>query len=96
MTLSGSRRSNQNMPNAPEQLAIFGALMLYLDFINMFLFLLRNLRSQTMNGKLEARIPKFKTIFHDQNSKSGNKFCYFKHSKFEFVSGFGFRNSDFL
>ena len=32
---------HQNMPNAPEQLAIFGALMLYLDFINMFLFLLR-------------------------------------------------------
>ncbi|MFH1799546.1 MAG: Bax inhibitor-1/YccA family protein [Candidatus Omnitrophota bacterium] len=32
---------HQNMSNAPEQLAIFGALMLYLDFINMFLFLLR-------------------------------------------------------
>ncbi|HOW87049.1 MAG TPA: Bax inhibitor-1/YccA family protein [Candidatus Omnitrophota bacterium] len=32
---------HQGMPNAPEQLAIFGALMLYLDFINMFLFLLR-------------------------------------------------------
>lgn len=32
---------HQNTPNAPEQLAIFGALMLYLDFINMFLFLLR-------------------------------------------------------
>jgi len=32
---------HQSMPNAPEQLAIFGALMLYLDFINMFLFLLR-------------------------------------------------------
>lgn len=32
---------HQGMPGAPEQLAIFGALMLYLDFINMFLFLLR-------------------------------------------------------
>jgi FtsH-binding integral membrane protein len=32
---------HQNTANAPEQLAIFGALMLYLDFINMFLFLLR-------------------------------------------------------
>ena len=32
---------HQNMPGAPEQMAIFGALMLYLDFINMFLFLLR-------------------------------------------------------
>ncbi len=32
---------HQNMPNAPEQLAIVGALMLYLDFINMFLFLLQ-------------------------------------------------------
>jgi hypothetical protein len=32
---------HQSMPNATEQLAIFGALMLYLDFINMFLFLLR-------------------------------------------------------
>ncbi len=32
---------HQNMENAPEQIAIFGALMLYLDFINMFLFLLR-------------------------------------------------------
>jgi FtsH-binding integral membrane protein len=32
---------HQNMERAPEQLAIFGALMLYLDFINMFLFLLR-------------------------------------------------------
>ncbi len=32
---------HQNMPNASEQLAIFGALMLYLDFINMFIFLLR-------------------------------------------------------
>ena len=32
---------HQNMPNAPEQLAIFGALMLYLDFVNMFIFLLR-------------------------------------------------------
>ena len=30
-----------NMPEAPEQLAIFGALILYLDFVNMFLFLLR-------------------------------------------------------
>lgn len=32
---------HQNMENAPEQLAVFGALMLYLDFINMFIFLLR-------------------------------------------------------
>jgi FtsH-binding integral membrane protein len=32
---------HQNMQGASEQLAIFGALMLYLDFINMFLFLLR-------------------------------------------------------
>ena len=32
---------HQNMPHAPEQLAIVGALMLYLDFINMFLFLLQ-------------------------------------------------------
>ena len=32
---------HQGMPGAPEQLAIFGALILYLDFINMFLFLLR-------------------------------------------------------
>ncbi len=32
---------HQNMANAPEQLAIVGALMLYLDFINMFLFLLQ-------------------------------------------------------
>lgn len=32
---------HHHTPNAPEQLAIFGALMLYLDFINMFLFLLR-------------------------------------------------------
>lgn len=32
---------HQNMPNAAEQLAIMGALMLYLDFINMFLWLLR-------------------------------------------------------
>jgi len=32
---------HQNMSNAPEQLAIFGALMLYLDFINMFLWLLQ-------------------------------------------------------
>ncbi len=32
---------HQNMENAPEQLAIVGALMLYLDFINMFLFLLQ-------------------------------------------------------
>lgn len=32
---------HQNMPNASEQLAIRGALALYLDFINMFLFLLR-------------------------------------------------------
>ena len=32
---------HRNMPNAPEQLAIFGALMLYLDFINMFLWLLQ-------------------------------------------------------
>ena len=32
---------HQSMPNAPEQLAIVGALMLYLDFINMFLFLLQ-------------------------------------------------------
>lgn len=32
---------HQNMPNAPEQIAIIGALMLYLDFVNMFLFLLQ-------------------------------------------------------
>lgn len=32
---------HRNMPDAPEQLAIFGALMLYLDFINMFLWLLQ-------------------------------------------------------
>jgi hypothetical protein len=32
---------HQSMTNAPEQLAIVGALMLYLDFINMFLFLLQ-------------------------------------------------------
>jgi uncharacterized protein len=32
---------HRGMPGAPEQLAIFGALMLYLDFINMFIFLLR-------------------------------------------------------
>jgi FtsH-binding integral membrane protein len=32
---------HQSVPNAPEQLAIVGALMLYLDFINMFLFLLQ-------------------------------------------------------
>ena len=32
---------HQNMAGAPEQLAIVGALMLYLDFINMFLFLLQ-------------------------------------------------------
>ena len=32
---------HQNTPDAPEQLAIFGALMLYLDFINMFLWLLQ-------------------------------------------------------
>ncbi len=32
---------HQSTADAPEQLAIFGALMLYLDFINMFLFLLR-------------------------------------------------------
>ena len=32
---------HQGAPGAPEQLAIFGALILYLDFINMFLFLLR-------------------------------------------------------
>jgi len=32
---------HQSMANAPEQLAIVGALMLYLDFINMFLFLLQ-------------------------------------------------------
>jgi FtsH-binding integral membrane protein len=32
---------HQNMPGVPEQLAIVGALMLYLDFINMFLFLLQ-------------------------------------------------------
>lgn len=32
---------HRNMSNAPEQLAIFGALMLYLDFINMFLWLLQ-------------------------------------------------------
>jgi hypothetical protein len=32
---------HQNVPNAGEQLAIFGALILYLDFVNMFLWLLR-------------------------------------------------------
>jgi len=32
---------HQSVPDAPEQLAIVGALMLYLDFINMFLFLLQ-------------------------------------------------------
>ena len=32
---------HQNMANPAEQLAIFGALMLYLDFINMFLWLLQ-------------------------------------------------------
>lgn len=32
---------HQSLGNAPEQLAIVGALMLYLDFINMFLFLLQ-------------------------------------------------------
>ncbi len=32
---------HQSMENAPEQLAIIGALILYLDFINMFFFLLR-------------------------------------------------------
>ena len=32
---------HQNMPGAPDQLAVLGALALYLDFINMFLFLLR-------------------------------------------------------
>lgn len=32
---------HQSTAEASEQLAIFGALMLYLDFINMFLFLLR-------------------------------------------------------
>jgi len=32
---------HRSMGNAPEQLAIIGALMLYLDFINMFLFLLQ-------------------------------------------------------
>jgi FtsH-binding integral membrane protein len=32
---------HRGMSNAPEQLAIVGALMLYLDFINMFLFLLQ-------------------------------------------------------
>lgn len=32
---------HQSMPDAPAQLAIYGALTLYLDFINMFLFLLR-------------------------------------------------------
>ena len=32
---------HQSTSNAPEQLAIIGALRLYLDFINMFLFLLQ-------------------------------------------------------
>ncbi len=32
---------HQGVENAPEQLAIVGALMLYLDFINMFFFLLQ-------------------------------------------------------
>ncbi|HNX67897.1 MAG TPA: Bax inhibitor-1/YccA family protein [Candidatus Omnitrophota bacterium] len=32
---------HQSTPNAPEQIAIYGALMLYLDFINMFLWLLQ-------------------------------------------------------
>ena len=31
----------QSNPNAPDQLAILGALKLYLDFINMFIFMLR-------------------------------------------------------
>jgi FtsH-binding integral membrane protein len=32
---------HQNNPDAPDQLAIMGALKLYLDFINMFIFMLR-------------------------------------------------------
>ena len=32
---------HESVPEAPEQLAIYGALALYLDFVNMFLFLLR-------------------------------------------------------
>lgn len=32
---------HHNMPGAPRQMAIVGALMLYLDFVNMFLFLLQ-------------------------------------------------------
>jgi len=32
---------HRSTPDAPEQLAIFGALMLYLDFINMFMWLLQ-------------------------------------------------------
>ena len=32
---------NASQPGAPDQLAILGALKLYLDFINMFLMLLR-------------------------------------------------------
>lgn len=32
---------HQSMPDAPDQMAILGALKLYLDFINMFIFLLR-------------------------------------------------------
>ncbi|MBU9888283.1 MAG: Bax inhibitor-1/YccA family protein [Candidatus Omnitrophica bacterium] len=35
------KRIHQGMADAPEQLAVYGALKLYLDFINMFIFLLR-------------------------------------------------------
>lgn len=35
------KRIHQSSQGAPEQIAIMGALMLYLDFINMFIFLLR-------------------------------------------------------
>jgi len=35
------KRIHQERPDAPEQLAIIGALKLYLDFINLFLLLLR-------------------------------------------------------
>lgn len=35
------KRIHQESPDAPEQLAVMGALKLYLDFINMFIFMLR-------------------------------------------------------
>ena len=44
MTCSGSRRSADRVPddeNTAQKLAIFGALALYLDFINLVISLLR-------------------------------------------------------